>query len=833
MGKREVDERVDFRVQKWLAAREVVLSHADAMRLCEGRLHLRHGHERVAVVLGSTTDKAVQTRDVTNRPRDLKPKRVERSERERGRGAGVVCAGRGEQVVNRQVVHRCLGYPIAPRAAIGGVLAAMLALVVTIQPVAASAFALGGVDGATDAFALAARVDQSRCRADDIERLDALLRDAERVPEVLGDLWMLRTFTLACLGDRRGAAAAAERAASLHPAWRGVAWRYLGHVPVDWLDAPLWQFGPGALDAWEDALAGVDEAARAAQVERWDAYAPTTRLAAPLEALAWRVEPNRHEAVARRLRWIRAASSVTARAEKALELMTDDVGIAALEPAGEALDIVLEAAAAAARAQDVRRANRITDRLTDFAILARADAAAIREVWDATAKLSGRRADAGRRSLERLAQRSDRVGVEARWALLIDARRRDADAEAYRLTEDLLAMASHARRIDALEACVHLAGAHGSNEGQASCLASLRRASAFVSSTEQTALAVEVAVDALAVDDASGALAVLESAPMATVEREYWRGHALQQLGDAVGAAAAFEEVRQLAPLSYYALQVDAVDQAGSVAKFATTLRTVVARRSGGVMALDAPAARLLALGMPRTARRWGAWSAQLAGSAVPEAAATAAVAHRSLGESGAALWLLQRHASISEWPRDTLERVGSDVLSLAWPRPYEKAFAGIPSDGRVSSSLLRAFARRESSYRADAVSSVGARGLLQVLSSTAHEVTRRAGWSTLPSRRDLLDPQTSVGVAALALEEWHADPGPCLAPVAVAYAAGPGKVRRWLRGAAPLPSDLWLARMPYPTVRNYAREVETASVSYAVLEGSTAPRIERCLVGG
>jgi soluble lytic murein transglycosylase len=130
-------------------------------------------------------------------------------------------------------------------------------------------------------------------------------------------------------------------------------------------------------------------------------------------------------------------------------------------------------------------------------------------------------------------------------------------------------------------------------------------------------------------------------------------------------------------------------------------------------------------------------------------------------------------------------------------------------------------------------VSSVGARGLLQVLTSTAREVTRRAGWQDLPSRSELLDPRTSVAVAALALREWHADPGPCFAPVAVAYAAGPGKVRRWVRGSAPVAADVWLARMPYPTVRNYAREVETASVAYATLEHQPVPSEGRCVVGG
>ena len=60
-----------------------------------------------------------------------------------------------------------------------------------------------------------------------------------------------------------------------------------------------------------------------------------------------------------------------------------------------------------------------------------------------------------------------------------------------------------------------------------------------------------------------------------------------------------------------------------------------------------------------------------------------------------------------------------------------------------------------------------------------------------------------------------------------MAYASGPARALRWMPDRE-LPADIWLERMPYPTVRRYVRDVITAQAVYAAWEGES-PLDTRC----
>lgn len=103
----------------------------------------------------------------------------------------------------------------------------------------------------------------------------------------------------------------------------------------------------------------------------------------------------------------------------------------------------------------------------------------------------------------------------------------------------------------------------------------------------------------------------------------------------------------------------------------------------------------------------------------------------------------------------------------------------------QVDAALVRGVIQVESGFRPNARSSVGARGLMQLMPKTAASLARRLGWETY----DIEDPGFNIdaGTAYLAylLERFDNDARLALA----AYNTGPARVARWVRKGSALPS--------------------------------------------
>ena len=118
----------------------------------------------------------------------------------------------------------------------------------------------------------------------------------------------------------------------------------------------------------------------------------------------------------------------------------------------------------------------------------------------------------------------------------------------------------------------------------------------------------------------------------------------------------------------------------------------------------------------------------------------------------------------------------------------------------------IYAILRQESLYRADAGSSAGALGLMQLLPSTARRTARRWDLKT-PSPGDLLDPSINVPIGAAELRNLldNFDGQPFAAYAA--YNAGPGAARRWLP-LTPVDADVWVENIPFNETRAYVQRV-------------------------
>ena len=151
------------------------------------------------------------------------------------------------------------------------------------------------------------------------------------------------------------------------------------------------------------------------------------------------------------------------------------------------------------------------------------------------------------------------------------------------------------------------------------------------------------------------------------------------------------------------------------------------------------------------------------------------------------------------------------------------------------SLALVYSIARQESSFEAKAQSGAGAKGLMQMLPSTARRTAQRAG-VPFDERRLLTEPSFNAQLAAAHLGELMTEHPGSLMLTFAAYNAGGKRVKEWIaaygdpRDPAVDPID-WVERIPFTETRNYVQRVTENLEVYRLRFGeSVTLDIERTL---
>jgi soluble lytic murein transglycosylase len=123
---------------------------------------------------------------------------------------------------------------------------------------------------------------------------------------------------------------------------------------------------------------------------------------------------------------------------------------------------------------------------------------------------------------------------------------------------------------------------------------------------------------------------------------------------------------------------------------------------------------------------------------------------------------------------------------------------------------------RQESRFVIPARSSVGARGLMQVMPATGKWVANRIGLSGYHTGL-LNDPDTNVllGTSYMRIIMEDLDAHPVLA--SAGYNAGPGRARRW-RDMQPLEGAIYAETIPFDETRDYVKKVLANAVIYSAM---------------
>jgi soluble lytic murein transglycosylase len=158
----------------------------------------------------------------------------------------------------------------------------------------------------------------------------------------------------------------------------------------------------------------------------------------------------------------------------------------------------------------------------------------------------------------------------------------------------------------------------------------------------------------------------------------------------------------------------------------------------------------------------------------------------------------------------------------LLYPRPYDFDVREASRRTGLSQDLIYAIIRQESLFRADAGSSAGALGLMQLLPSTARIVARRAQLP-MPSPPQLLDPAVNIPLGSRYLADLVQRFDGEIALATAAYNAGPNAARRWLP-PEPLDLDVWAENIPFNETRAYVQRVAWHALVFDWLD-SRKPR--------
>lgn len=311
--------------------------------------------------------------------------------------------------------------------------------------------------------------------------------------------------------------------------------------------------------------------------------------------------------------------------------------------------------------------------------------------------------------------------------------------------------------------------------------------------------------------------------PVDRARLHYWKGRAHALQGEQAAAEEAWATVRERWPYGIYA-------------------ELAAMARDGGSFALQPhPPEPDGALGAPRPAPE-ALW--RVAGAR--EGAFYEAVGERHLARQNLLQVLLgslprpavEEMAALLSWlGRHDLQlrlianhRLGelrdqrphdSPLFRQAYPRPHWPVVREQARAQGLDPFFVLAIMREESRFITDADSRVGARGLMQLMPSTAEWMADRHGLAYDPAT--LHEPEMNIPLGAAYLrrmvQRFPEHPHYAVA----AYNAGPGTVSRWQERLGSLPLDEFVERVPYRETQNYVKRVVLSYLVYRRLYGHEA----------
>ena len=166
------------------------------------------------------------------------------------------------------------------------------------------------------------------------------------------------------------------------------------------------------------------------------------------------------------------------------------------------------------------------------------------------------------------------------------------------------------------------------------------------------------------------------------------------------------------------------------------------------------------------------------------------------------------------------------NYLSLRLPNAYSEYFNAALQNLNISKTFAMAIARQESAWNPMAQSPANARGLMQLLPSTA-KLTAENNQLPYQGEQDLFKPLNNILLGTAHLNELNGKYPNNRILIAAAYNAGANRVEKWLsRANGKLTLDEFVTSIPFYETRGYVQNVVTYDFYYQILQNKENPQI-------
>ena len=156
-------------------------------------------------------------------------------------------------------------------------------------------------------------------------------------------------------------------------------------------------------------------------------------------------------------------------------------------------------------------------------------------------------------------------------------------------------------------------------------------------------------------------------------------------------------------------------------------------------------------------------------------------------------------------------------MIKTMYKKEYSEYVSKYSQEYGVEEDLIYAWIKAESNFDANAISNKNAKGLMQLMYSTAEEIAYKSGIEL--TEENILDPDTNINIGTKyisnLLEKYN-----CIEVALAAYNAGSGNVDKWIKNGTIKSDGSDIENIPYKETNTYVRKIMRDYKIYTQLEG-------------